>query len=133
MLHAVWGDATAEEHGREMAPVLAGHAQGTLPAVIFIAETANRLGFVLAGLRSHADGCDPSHAVGYLEGWYVDPAYRRRRVGAELVAAGKQWARTHGCVEMASDPWISNLDSQKAHEAIGFEVVDRCVTYREQL
>jgi aminoglycoside 6'-N-acetyltransferase I len=134
MLHALWGDTTAQEHGRELAPLLAGHAPGTLPAVVFVAEAGNCLiGFVMAGLRSHADGCDPARPVGFLEGWYVDPAYRRRRAGAELVAAAEEWARTHGCVEMASDTWISNLDSQKAHEGLGFEVVDRCVNYRKRL
>jgi hypothetical protein len=28
---------------------------------------------------------------------------------------------------------IENSDSHKAHEALGFEVVDRCVHYRKEL
>ncbi len=34
---------------------------------------------------------------------------------------------------MASDTWIDHIPSQKAHEALGFEVVDRCVNFRKRL
>jgi aminoglycoside 6'-N-acetyltransferase I len=34
---------------------------------------------------------------------------------------------------MASDTWIDNELSQSCHEALGFEVVDRCVHYRKGL
>ena len=36
-------------------------------------------------------------------------------------------------MELASDTWIDNEKSQRAHEALGFEVVDRCVNYRKVL
>jgi len=36
-------------------------------------------------------------------------------------------------VEMASDALIDNELSQRAHEALGYEVVDRCVHYRKRL
>ena len=41
--------------------------------------------------------------------------------------------RPPGCVEIASDTWIDNEVSQRAHEASGYEVVDRCVHYRKTL
>jgi aminoglycoside 6'-N-acetyltransferase I len=91
------------------------------------------VGFIEAGLRSHADGCDPSHPVGFVEGWYVAPAHRRRGIVALLLASAEDWARRHGCAEMASDAWVDHNDSQRAHEALGFEVVDRCVHYRKAL
>jgi len=34
---------------------------------------------------------------------------------------------------MASDTWIDNEASQRAHEALAFEVVDRCVHFRKAL
>jgi aminoglycoside 6'-N-acetyltransferase I len=34
---------------------------------------------------------------------------------------------------MASDTWIDNEGSQRAHEALGYEVVDHCVHYRKRL
>jgi aminoglycoside 6'-N-acetyltransferase I len=34
---------------------------------------------------------------------------------------------------MASDALIENEESQRAHEALGFDVVDRCVHFRKRL
>ena len=135
MCHALWPDSSAEDHARYFAPVLAGDPPGILPAVILVAETQEGriAGFVEVGLRSHANGCDPSRPVGFVEGWFVDVAHRRRKVGAQLIAAAEDWARSKGCVEMASDTWIESLDSQRAHEALGYEVADRCVNYRKRL
>ena len=61
------------------------------------------------------------------------PAYRGKKVGTRLLTAAEEWARGQGCLEMASDTWLDNLDSQHVHEALGFEVVDRCVNYRKRL
>jgi aminoglycoside 6'-N-acetyltransferase I len=135
MCNCLWPEASAEEHARELAPVLIGQAPGSFPATLLLAESLDGkvIGFIEVGLRSHADGCDPAHPVGFIEGWYVTPGYRRQRVGTRLVAAAEQWARTQGCREMASDTWIDELNSQRAHEALGFEVVDRCVHYRKRL
>ena len=135
MCQELWPETSAEEHALELAPLLAGHPKGTLPAVVFLAETAGAqvAGYIEVGSRSHADGCDPSRPVGFVEGWYVKPEYRRRRIGTRLLAAAEQWARDLGYREMASDTWITNLESQQVHAALGFEVVDRCVHYRKRL
>jgi len=133
--HCLWPDSSVEEHAHELTRLLAGESGGTLPSVILVAVTVQGeiVGFAEAGLRSHADGCDPSRPVGYLEGWYVDPDWRRKNVGSRLLAESEAWARSHGCREMASDTWVDNVDAQRAHEALGFEVVDRCVNYRKRL
>jgi GNAT superfamily N-acetyltransferase len=54
-------------------------------------------------LRSHADGCNPALPVGYLEGWYVVEEARQSGIGRRLLSVAEDWARSHGCVEMASD------------------------------
>ena len=132
---ALWPESSAEGHARELSILLATHASFSLPLIHLVAETPdlNIVGFVEAGLRSHADGCDTSHAVGYIEGWYVDDGYRGHGIGRQLIAAAENWARSQGCREMASDALIDNIPSQCAHEALGYRVVDRCVHYRKLL
>lgn len=132
---ALWPEASAEEHARELEPILAGETPGSMPLVNFVAETddGKLFGFAEVDLRSHADGCCPARPVGYLEGWYVAEESRHSGIGRRLLTTAEDWARSHGCVEMASDTWIENKLSQTCHEALGFEVVDRCVHYRKTL
>jgi aminoglycoside 6'-N-acetyltransferase I len=132
---ALWPEISAAEHARELGPILNGVTPGAMPLINFVAETADGAlaGFAEVDLRSHADGCDPARPVGYLEGWLVIEAYRGTGIGRRLLAAAEDWARSHGCVEMASDTWIDNELSQSCHEALGFEVIDRCVHYRKRL
>jgi aminoglycoside 6'-N-acetyltransferase I len=132
---ALWPDSPLEEHAREVEAKLAGAVRTTLPLICFVAETPDGTlaGFAEAGLRSHADGCNTAHPVGFLEGWYVTPEFRRQGVGRRLIAAAEGWARAQGCQEMASDTWIDHDLSQRAHAALGYEVVDRCVHYRKAL
>ena len=135
MRTALWPDSSAEEHDREVIAILEGRSALTMPLIILVAETSERhvVGFLEVDLRSHADGCNPSRPVGYIEGWYVAENYRHQGVGKKLVAAAEDWARGHGCIEIASDTWIDNEVSQRAHEALGYQVVDRCVHYRKLL
>ena len=106
-----------------------------MPIAVLVAEAGSDgvVGFVEVDLRSHADGCDPAQAVGYVEGWYVTEEYRRSGVGARLMAAAEEWARSFGCREMGSDAVIENEVSLSAHVALGYEVVDRCVHFRKAI
>jgi aminoglycoside 6'-N-acetyltransferase I len=125
---------SAEEHARELTLILEGKAPVTMPLIILVAEVSDRIaGFLEVDLRSHADGCNPIRPVGYIEGWYVAENHRHRGIGRRLLAAAEDWARSQGCVEMASDTWIDNDMSQRVHQALGYEVVDRCVHYRKTL
>ena len=135
LCEALWPEASCEEHKQEVMPILSGKPAATLPLVIFVAEAADGdlAGFLEVGLRSHADGCDPRHRVGFVEGWLVREDFRRRGLGTQLLAAAENWARSQGCVEMASDTWIANSLAQRVHESLKFEVVDRCVHYRKTL
>jgi aminoglycoside 6'-N-acetyltransferase I len=135
MREALWPTASAEEHAREVTAILDGKAPVTLPLIILVAEASDRtlVGFLEVDLRSHADGCNPVRPVGYVEGWYVGESHRHRGIGRKLLAVAEDWARSQGCVEIASDTWIDNEVSQRVHEALGYEVVDRCVHYRKTL
>lgn len=131
----MWPESSSEEHARELQFILNGKFSGQLPLVILAAEASDGTlaGFLEAGLRSYADGCDASHPVGYVEGWYITEEWRRQGIGAKLLRAAEDWARSQGCKEMASDTRIDNDASQRAHKALGFEVVERSVLYRKAL
>src|SRR5690349_5623372 len=112
MCAALWPGSSPEEHGREAIAKIEGRSTATLPVTIFVAEPvptssntsdieAPLIGFVEVGLRSHADGCDESRPVGFLEGWYVVDDWRKLGVGAGLVVAAENWSRLQGCREMA--------------------------------
>jgi aminoglycoside 6'-N-acetyltransferase I len=107
LCEALWPKSSAEEHAQELRLILEGKVALvlTMPLDIFVAEGSDGIlvGFLEADLRSHADGCNPVQPVGYIEGWYVAEDHRHRGVGRNLLAAAEDWARSHGCVEMASD------------------------------
>src|SRR5436305_15316185 len=119
MCEALWPKSPAKEHAKELRLILGGNADLVLttPISILIAEASDGtlLGFVEVDLRSHADGCNPSKPVGYIEGWYVAAPYRQQGVGRKLLAGAEEWARNHNCVEVACDATIDNERSQRAH------------------
>ena len=132
---ALWPESSAEKHAKELLGILDGKGFGTMPLTEIVAEesTGALVGFLEVGLRSHADGCDVSRAVGYVEGWYVAESYRKQGIGRKLMAAAEDWTRQQGCAEMASDALLGNDLSELAHEALGFAVVDRCIRFRKTL
>jgi len=131
---ALWPEGPLEEHRRELEEWLATGLCGTMPEANFVAQIEGELvGFIQVGLRSHAEGCDVSRPVGYIEGWFVREDHRGRGIGRELIQAAEEWARNQRCREMASDALIDNQPSQKAHAACGFEEVERSVHFRKAL
>jgi aminoglycoside 6'-N-acetyltransferase I len=135
MMASLWPDASMDDLRLELTNALNHKPVGTLPSAMLVAQGDGEslMGFVEVGMRSHADGCDPARPVGFVEGWFVREAFRGLGAGKELMRAAEDWARAEGCREMASDALIDNDGSLKAHEALGFQVVDRCVHFRKGL
>ncbi|MGE0547440.1 MAG: GNAT family N-acetyltransferase [Kofleriaceae bacterium] len=130
----LWPDVELDDQRDHVARTLAGRPPSTQPLAYFVAEDAGRLiGFVEVGRRSHAEDCDPRRPCGFIEGWYVDPAYRRRGVGRRLIDRAEQWAREHGCIDLASDTWADNEISVRAHVALGFAVGERLITLHKAI
>jgi len=135
MRELLWPESPIEEHRREVEAVLRTGKYGTLPMAILVshAEEVALTGFLEVGLRSHADGCDPARPVGFIEGWFVHEPFRNQGIGRELMRSAEAWARTQGCREIASDTWFDDERSILTHQALGFEVVDRCLHFRKAL
>ncbi len=119
---ALWPDQDPDELQREMEEIRAD-SEGQ---PVFVAEGPDgRLcGLLEVSIRSSAPGCT-SDRIGYLEGWYVDPAWRNQGLGRRLVMAAEAWARAAGCREMASDTTPGYPLSPGAHGALGYQEVAR--------
>jgi aminoglycoside 6'-N-acetyltransferase I len=127
---ALWPDSTREEHAADRELVL-GDPQRY--AVLVADDGAGRLrGFAEVSLRDWAEGCE-SRPVGYLEGWYVAAAQRRRGVGRALLEAAERWCLARGSREIASDAEIDNAASHAAHAALGFREIGRSVLFAKGL
>jgi aminoglycoside 6'-N-acetyltransferase I len=128
-LHPEW---RRMRHG--LWPWLAEDDEEPVSQEVFIAldDAGRPCGFVEAGERPYAEGCETS-PVGYIEGWYVSPESRGRGVGRSLIEAAEQWARSRGLREMASDAGLDNLASHRAHERLGYREVERVVCFRKAL
>jgi aminoglycoside 6'-N-acetyltransferase I len=126
----LWDESSDEEHRAEMLDIYE-HQETQL---VLVAETdAGRLiGFLEASIRPFVEDCHSDH-VGYLEGWFVEPQYRKHGIGRTLVRAAENWARGKGCTEMASDAEIGNDLSLKAHQTLGYEETSRLVHLRKDL
>lgn len=122
---------TPDDHRAEVAAFL-NHPSPRDVCFLAVSADGAPIGFAEARLREYAEGCTSS-PVGYLEGIWVEPDFRRSGVGDALVAAVEGWARSRGCTEMASDRALDNEASGRFHEAAGFEEVERAVLYRKRL
>ena len=91
------------------------------------------IGFAQCQLRrDYVEGTCTS-PVGYLEGVYMDRAFRGRGYAKQLVAACEQWAKEKGCTEFASDCELSNTDSLKFHLQTGFTEANRIICFTKKL
>jgi len=129
MRTALWPEEDAGQLGSEMDAML---ADPLTPVFLAIRPDGSAGGFIEAGTRKYAEGCDTS-PVGYIEGWYVDPDLRRQGVGAALVRAAEDWARGQGLTEMGSDTWLDNETSIQAHFKLGYREMERLVHFGRSL
>jgi len=125
---ALWPELTQITCSAEAEDILQDPQQA-----VFIATSDGRpIGFVETAIKDWAPGCT-THPVGYIEGWYVEAGFRRQGVGRALIGAAENWARAHGCREMASDVELGNAASQAAHGRLGYEDARWGIAYHKTL
>lgn len=91
------------------------------------------VGFAEAGLRfDYVEGTDSS-PVGYLEGIYVLPEYRRKGFARALVGECEKWVKSKNCTEFGSDCELSNVESFNFHKSIGFLEANRIICFAKNL
>ena len=125
----LWDELTEDEHRDEMLDIY----EHTDSQLVLVAEADGRLvGFLEASIRPFVEDCITDH-VGYLEGWFVEPNFRRYGIGGDLVRGAERWARKKGCTEMASDAEVGNDLSLAAHLKLGYAETSRLVHLRKDL
>jgi len=85
--------------------------------------------FINISLRSDYVSGSTTSPVGYVEGIYVKPEYRKQGLAKELIRIAEQWALKKGCKELGSDTELDNINSQKFHKNLGFKEVNKVVSF----
>ncbi|MEZ4773117.1 MAG: GNAT family N-acetyltransferase [Bacteroidia bacterium] len=67
----------------------------------------------------------PEKPVGFVEGWYVAEAFRRKGGGRKLMEAAAEWASRRRCRVLGSDTEVWRKESVAAHTGTGFAIVHR--------
>jgi len=127
----LWSDASADDHRAYMAMALA--QPGRFLQLVTYDVAGQAVGFIEGSIRADYVNGTGSSPVGFVEGVYVVPAWRRQGVARRLFDAVADWARAQGCSELASDALLDNLASQRAHLALGFRETERVVYYTRHL
>jgi aminoglycoside 6'-N-acetyltransferase I len=128
---ALWSDANADEHRGYMALSLA-QPERFLQLMMYDSRRV-AVGFIEGSIRTDYVNGTESSPVGFVEGVYVVPAWRRQGIARQLFAAIGDWARARGCRELASDALLDNVASQHAHRALGFRETERVVYFTRLL
>lgn len=125
----LWPDIGPGDLTNEMDGML---ADAMTPVFVLARPEGGLGGFLEAGTRKYAEDCVTS-PVGYIEGWFVDEDLRGQGYGGQLVRAAEDWARSQGLKEMASDTWLDNEVSIRAHFALGFHEAERLIHFAKTL
>jgi len=130
MRAALWPECPDQDHARDMAEILGDPEFNAA----FLAHAPDGLpvGFLEVSIRLTAEGCRPGR-IGYIEGWYVEPEWRGKGMGAALVAEAEAWALARGCRDMASDVYADNPASRAAHQRLGYQEVSLLAHFRKVL
>lgn len=103
-------------------------------AAVFAAMKGSLIiGFAQCQLRhDYVEGTSTS-PVAYLEGIYVEERFRRMGVARAMLDACEKWARSMGCSEFASDCELTNTDSLRFHQRLGFTEANRVICFTKSL
>jgi aminoglycoside 6'-N-acetyltransferase I len=109
------------------------HLQNPKMAFFLAFDNDKAIGFSHASIQ-HEYVLGTSHSpVGYLEGIYVCPDYRKQGIAQSLVFMCENWSRENGCFEFASDCEQKNKDSFAFHLKIGFKETERLIYFSKML
>ncbi|MFC6464779.1 aminoglycoside 6'-N-acetyltransferase [Marinilactibacillus sp. GCM10026970] len=129
LLKSLWPDITDEELSKLFQTLIT--CSNHTAYLYYMNNKA--VGYAQTSLRhDYVEGTKTS-PVGYLEGIYVEPCYRRHKIAQVLLAQCEQWALQKGCTEFASDCAFENIESAFFHTNSGFKEAARIICYVKPL
>ena len=123
---ALYGSLRDKYHQIEMKQILESDIWW---CYFVVNESGSVLGLVELSARNIVDGC-LSSPVAYLEGLYLKPRFQNKGIGKEIIKLVLNWCKKHGFSELATDTELANTGAQKFYKTVGFEEVDRVVSFR---
>jgi len=125
----MWEDNTLEGLTEDLTEIIASPES----AIFLLYDGDTTVGFAQCQLRhDYVEGTDSS-PVGYLEGIFVEEAYRNKGYAKELLKHCEAWAKDMGCTEFASDCELENTGSLAFHLKMGFEEANRVICFTKRL
>lgn len=122
----LWSDDSTEEMQETLTYILQSPREA---GFLVKDDDASSIGFMNLSLRyEYVPGATQS-PVAYVEGIYIKDEYRQQGIGRYLIEYAQQWALEHGCIELASDALLENTASHEFHQNVGFQEVERVVTF----
>jgi len=126
MCVALWPELTVDS-------VLKLSHEGLFKNEFLYYEGDDLAAFLSLSVRSdYVEGTN-SRLVGYIEGLYVKPEFRRKGIAEKLIDHAKEWSKKFDCSELASDCVLDNDANQAFHTGVGFTEANKIVCYIMQL
>lgn len=121
---ALWPECLRSDSQKEIEEVLSSER-----TTAFIALDGDRaVGFAEVSTRDYVEGCT-TRPVGYLEGIYVRPDFRKKGIARALVCTAESWSRSKGCKEFGADARVEDEASIAFHSSVGFRETDRQIVF----
>ncbi|MEE0859066.1 MAG: aminoglycoside 6'-N-acetyltransferase [Acutalibacteraceae bacterium] len=125
----MWSSHSVEELVNEFRDSLKSN-----DSVVFIMSQNNKpIGFAQCQLRHDYVEGTKGNPVGYLEGVFINQAYRNNGYAKELLRQCESWALEKGCKEFASDCELDNNTSFLFHLKNGFTEANRIICFTKKL
>ena len=125
----MWENHTKEELTEEFGQIMENGE-----SAFFLVKVENQsIGFAQCQLRHDYVEGTASSPVGYLEGIFVEEAYRKYGYAKQMLQACETWAKEQGCTEFASDCELKNTESLHFHLNVGFEEAKRIICFKKKI
>jgi len=130
----IWAEMCADVYPETTSEtMLSEYKEGRCPNEYGYFIEDDLVGFISLSIRNDYVNGTESSPVGFIEGIYIMSDFRNQGIARKFVEFAKSWSIERGCLELASDCLIDNVDSLAFHTAVGFEEMERVICFAMKL